>query len=87
MWTKLIGLFLIIDGIGSWLQYRKQKVLEMKNGKLISLHWAHKLELSKLPKGKIKFIKQSFYEHAPRFMRAVIGIGLGAGLIILPVPF
>jgi len=85
MLTKLIGLGLVVDGIGSWLQYRKQKVLVTKN-RIISLHWAHKLEYEKLPKGKVKFIEQSTFEHIPRWFRAMVGLTAGIGLIVLPLP-
>lgn len=81
--VQLAGIYLFIDGLVSFMEYQKQKVLQQKNGKLISLHWAHKLEFSKMPKGTIKFIRQSSIEHLPRLAR----IALGLGLMFAPIPF
>ena len=81
--AQIAGLYLFLDGLGSVLQYQKQKVLQKKNGRLVSLHWAHKLEFAKMPKGKIKFIEQSFIEHLPRVSRLVIGLAL----MVAPIPF
>jgi len=86
MLSKLIGLYLIIDGIGSWLIYRKQKLLITKK-KIISLYPLLKLKLKRIGRlkkiGKIRIVRQSHVEHISRFVRA----GIGLGLLLAPLPF
>jgi hypothetical protein len=77
MLSKLIGLYLVLDGIGSWLLYQKQKILLAKN-KIVSLHPFNNCKI----KGKIVFLKQSFVEHIPRILR----VSCGLVLIALPLP-
>jgi len=82
MISKLIGAYLLLDGIGSWLIYRKQKIAIMKN-RIISLYPLLKLKLRKRKRFKIIEVRQSKTEHLVRFIRA----GIGLGLILAPLPF
>jgi len=83
MISKIIGAYLLIDGIGSWLIYRKQKIAIMKN-RIISLYPLLKLKLKNARKRfKIIEVRQSKTEHLVRFIRA----GIGLGLILAPLPF
>ena len=84
MLTKVIGLYLIIDGIGSWLIYRKQKLIITKK-KIISQIPLVKVNLKKFRKAemKIRTFRQHNIEHLTRFIRA----GIGLGLLIAPLPF
>jgi len=84
MLTKVIGLYLIIDGIGSWLIYRKQKLIITKK-KIVSSIPLVKTNLKKFKKAemKIRTFRQHNIEHFVRFVRA----GIGLGLLIAPLPF
>ena len=88
MITQLIGGILVADGLGSITEYKTQRVIQQKNGRLISCHYLYKLFHKRLPKGKLKRIKQSYIEHIPRVARLGIGFALvcaGLGLIVIPL--
>jgi len=83
MWgLALIGTYLIIDGVCSWLEYRKQQLIMTKNKTLISMHWFHSLLNPKI-EGKMFEVEQSIFEHVPRFARIYCGIFLlGVGTMV-----
>lgn len=80
MISKLIGFYLLVDGIGSWLIYRKQKLLITKR-RIFSL--IPFVKVSRLKGVRIRTVKQSSFEHLFRFIRA----GVGLGLLLAPLPF
>jgi hypothetical protein len=82
MISKLIGIYLLIDGIGSWWIYRKQKLLITKK-KIISLCPFLRLKIKKLSGLRVRTVRQSNLEHLSRFIRA----GIGLGLLLAPLPF
>ena len=82
MLSKIIGFYLVVDGIGSWLIYRKQKIAVMKN-KIVSLCPLLKQKFGNIKKVKVLEVKQTKAEHLVRFIRA----GIGFGLLIAPLPF
>lgn len=84
MLSRLIGLYLLIDGIGSWLIYRKQKLVITKK-RVFSILPFIELKIKKLRKSgiTIRTFKQRNIEHLFRFVRA----GIGLGLLIAPLPF
>ncbi|MEM5809455.1 MAG: hypothetical protein QW156_00955 [Candidatus Aenigmatarchaeota archaeon] len=80
MLTKIIGLYLIFDGIVSWLIYKRQKILILGK-KIVSLYpfsKHHKIR----NKGIVKTVKQDLNEHLPRFFRVILGFTL----VVTPLP-
>jgi hypothetical protein len=81
MLTKIIGTYLVLDGLFSWLLYKKQKILIMKR-KIISLNPLNHKKVKVKKKGKIRIVRQDIAEHVPRFFRIVLGFTL----IMTPLP-